>query len=308
MNAKRSAAILTIVSRGLVVAVLMAVLDGCGGERQDASRAGRSSDEPRGYVFTADWFGSNIPRWETLLAEFKGRPHIRYLEVGVYEGRSLFWMLDNIMTHPTSRLVAVDIFFDDYEQKFLDNLDASGAADRITVVKERGEYALKTLADESFDVIYLDGGHAANTVFAQAALAWQLLREGGLLILDDYRWSRNWPIDLRPELPINTFITAYSQELDVLQVGRDVVVRKVPRLCKQYYCSSFFDRYVYAWEERKLLTLDGSQEIELSDQERKLVESFLSSLRPGRVTPELTPAVRSDPVFERLSQRLQLDD
>ena len=51
--------------------------------------------------------------WSRVLAEFKGRPELTYLEVGVFEGKSVVWMLENILTDPSSKVTAVDIFPDE---------------------------------------------------------------------------------------------------------------------------------------------------------------------------------------------------
>ena len=103
----------------------------------------------------------------------------------------------------------------------------------------------KELPDNSFDIIYVDGGHAAQTVFAQAAITWQLLKIGGVLIFDDYQWRKGkWPIDLRPEMVIDTFLTAYSQELELLNRQRNVFVRKVKGSNKSTH-SKFFDKYLF---------------------------------------------------------------
>ena len=56
----------------------------------------------KNYNFSTDWFSMNIPLWKKLLKEFKGKPGVNYLEIGLFEGRSFFWMLENILTHPTS--------------------------------------------------------------------------------------------------------------------------------------------------------------------------------------------------------------
>ncbi len=58
--------------------------------------------------FTADWFSSHIPHWERLLRPLAGQP-IQALEIGSYEGRSAVWLLQEILTHPESRLTCVDI-------------------------------------------------------------------------------------------------------------------------------------------------------------------------------------------------------
>jgi hypothetical protein len=60
--------------------------------------------------FTVDWFSVHIPHWEVWLQKYKGKPDIRYLEIGSFQGRSLTWMLDNILTHETAKADAVDIW------------------------------------------------------------------------------------------------------------------------------------------------------------------------------------------------------
>ena len=35
------------------------------------------------YTFTTDWFTDRIPTWTRVLKEFKGKPDINYLEIGV---------------------------------------------------------------------------------------------------------------------------------------------------------------------------------------------------------------------------------
>ncbi len=44
------------------------------------------------------------------MAKYRGKPDVHYLEIGVHEGRALFWVLENIFTHPTSTLTGVDLF------------------------------------------------------------------------------------------------------------------------------------------------------------------------------------------------------
>ena len=55
------------------------------------------------YDFTEDWFTRNIPVWTKIFEQYKGKADIKYLEIGVAEGRSLMWMLENILPHPTSQ-------------------------------------------------------------------------------------------------------------------------------------------------------------------------------------------------------------
>jgi hypothetical protein len=58
--------------------------------------------------YTKNWHNEADKRLKHL-AKFAGHP-INVLEIGVHEGRSTCWMLDNIATHPESKIIAVDPF------------------------------------------------------------------------------------------------------------------------------------------------------------------------------------------------------
>src|SRR5262245_32266698 len=78
------------------------------------------------YTFTVNTFTPRIPSWTKHLSEFKGKPGISYLEIGTFEGRSVLWMVENIFTHPTSKLTIIDAFQEHNHKKLLANLSLSG--------------------------------------------------------------------------------------------------------------------------------------------------------------------------------------
>ena len=163
-------------------------------QEKDSQDIGQDSLEETEYIgkyhFSSDWFTNNIPRWKRILNRFKGKPNIHYLEIGVLEGRSLIWMLENILTHPTSKVTCIDIFPGNLKDRFFANLKISGFADKVTTITGRSQVELKRLFPESFDIIYIDGSHTADNVLADAVLSWSLLKKEGLLIFDDYLWEQ----------------------------------------------------------------------------------------------------------------------
>jgi len=95
------------------------------------------------YDFHKDWdyFTYNIPIWDIALSSYKGRPDLSYLEIGVLEGRSAVWMLENVLTHPTSKLTAIDLFVEvnrvsgeDIKQRFISNVKVAEAEGRTTLI------------------------------------------------------------------------------------------------------------------------------------------------------------------------------
>ena len=172
------------------------------------------------YEFTSDWFSPNIPVWEAALSSFKGKPDIRYLEIGLYEGSSALWMLENILTHPTARMTGLDIFDGRLKERYFANISLSGAADKVTTIIDYSQVALRKLPLDSFDIVYIDGSHDENDVFEDAALSWRLLKEGGILIFDDYRgWGETRPDQVTvPKVAIDGFYPLLSK-LAIREVG-----------------------------------------------------------------------------------------
>jgi predicted O-methyltransferase YrrM len=78
-----------------------------------------------------------------------------------------------------------------------------------------------------FDFIYIDGSHIARDVMADACMAWPLLKPKGLMVFDDYLWTPNARDILhRPKAAIDAFTNLFAEEVDIVHVGYQLVVRK----------------------------------------------------------------------------------
>ena len=255
------------------------------------------------YVLHASYFGGEDRHtiWAKILAPLQGRPHLRYLEIGVCEGGSLLWMLENVLTHPTARATGVDIFPGDSEKIFRYNLKLSGFADKVAVMKGFSRDRLKELPKESFDVIYIDGSHMAKDVMRDAVLSWELLKIQGLLIFDDYQYNLDLPAQFRPRTAIDAFLDSYGPSLEVVYRGYQVVVKKIIDPCpedKWWECSPV-GPYLYERMGNRLYTHDGNSPVELSSDELRLIQKM--ALNKNWET------LRSDPLFRSLNDRLQLE-
>lgn len=197
-----------------------------------AERGAPASPYRRDYEFTADWFTEHIPIWQQALASYAGRPNVQYLEIGVWEGRSAIWMLENVLTHPSSGMVAVDLWgagdAQVARQRWLANVERSGAADRVTTIQGFSQVELRKLALDRFDIIYIDGSHRAADTLEDAVLCWRLLKPGGVVIFDDYRWQAYLPISERPQKAIEDFYWYYRTAIETIHVEYQVIFRKKP--------------------------------------------------------------------------------
>lgn len=189
------------------------------------------------YRVTFDYVTPHVASWEKELAHLKDRPGVRALEVGCFEGQSACWWLNNILTHPTSRLTCVDQFATPmdtillrfYERNFDHNIAASGAAHKVTKLVGLSQVVLRALPQASFDFAYIDGSHKVGDVLQDAVLAWSLLEPGGIAIFDDYALDDGVAGGLQARVParaLDAFVSILGDGATVLRRDWQLVLRK----------------------------------------------------------------------------------
>ena len=185
--------------------------------------------------FTQDWFTARIAGLEPVLRLLEGRA-ARMLEIGSFEGLStcyFLWRLSDL------EVTCVDTFEGSAGLPSAVRSGLEGAFDRnielvdaSRVRKLRGDSRriLLDLAEEQsvFDLVYVDGSHRGLDVLVDAALSWQLLAAGGVVVFDDYRWSMlgDDPL-LRPGPAIDAFVGLVSVHGEVILHERQVALRKL---------------------------------------------------------------------------------
>jgi hypothetical protein len=207
-----------------------------------------------------DWFSNNIPSWQSWLGHLVGKPNLRALEIGSCEGRSVLWLMDNVLTDPTCELDCVDPFegagwadsgiaatyapLETAFRNFRGNIEQYG--NRVTHYRMRSDAFLRDRIQPEwflpedfgkpvYDFVYIDGSHLASDVLSDSVLSWPLLKPGGTLIWDDYRWCEaGMELEDCPQPAINAFLSAHRKKLvripDALGAanpGWQVCVRKV---------------------------------------------------------------------------------
>jgi predicted O-methyltransferase YrrM len=200
------------------------------------------------YLFTVDWFSPHILLWGNYLNHYKGKPNLRFLEIGSYQGRAAVWLLENILTHNSSSITCIDTFEGSVEhhEHFKDDIknlfetfshNMSRFGDKVKVMKNRSQVALKHLSicganlnkgdDGQFDFVYIDGDHRASSVMEDAVLSLPLLKQGGLMIFDDYLWTCSKKDIDDPKPAIDAFIHLYADKIKVLFINQQVIIRKL---------------------------------------------------------------------------------
>lgn len=182
-----------------------------------------------------NWFDSQKYNFENHLTRFKGKPNLKFLQVGTYTGDASDWLLSTILTDPTSTLTDIDTWqgSDEREHKAMDfdriyslYLKRMDKYENLMSIKGDSSYILPALR-EQYDFIYIDGDHTEKAVYRDANNAWALLKTEGILAFDDYLWGQDVHPELRPKLAIDKFLeekqgqyTLLSQDYQVWIVRR----------------------------------------------------------------------------------------
>jgi hypothetical protein len=175
------------------------------------------------YEFSRDWFTRNLPLFERYLVHLKNRP-CRLLEIGSYEGRSTTWLLDNIATHPSAVIDAVEL---QEHPQLRTNLTATGHAEKVRLHFGPSVVVLRTLPFDIFDFVYIDGCHWTVETLEDAVLAFRLAKSDAVVAFDDYLWDDPQQNEQgRPKEAVDAFLAIYADQIELLHRKYQVWTRK----------------------------------------------------------------------------------
>lgn len=182
-----------------------------------------------------NWFDSQKYNFENHLTRFRGKPNLKFLQVGTYTGDASDWLLSSILTDPTSTLTDIDTWqgSDEREHKAMDfdkiyslYLQRMDKYENLMSIKGDSSYILPSLR-ERYDFIYIDGDHTEKAVYRDANNAWTLLKSEGILAFDDYLWGRDLESEFTPKPAIDRFLEEKQGEYELLSQDYQVwIVRK----------------------------------------------------------------------------------
>jgi hypothetical protein len=129
------------------------------------------------------------------------------LEIGVFEGMSLCWMMQHVLTDPSSVSVGVDPwlptiklsleYMEGVRERAHHNLRPWIEQNRCTLSRCSSAVALRKmlhrgylgLHEGSVDICMIDGEHVPLLVCDDAKLVCRLLKPGGWMLFDDVEFS-----------------------------------------------------------------------------------------------------------------------
>lgn len=188
--------------------------------------------------FTTDWFTPQITSWLEVFSrngvlDNQSGP-LRGLEIGSWEGMSSLFLLRRF---PQLHLTCVDTWLGGGEHAFLPTLehvesrfDSNTADHSERITKWHGSSAsyFSTLTDdEMFDIVYVDGSHFVDDVLLDSLAGFRHLRDGGIIIFDDYQWHSYEGKKANPAAALNAFFRLKSREIELLSAGHQIIARRV---------------------------------------------------------------------------------
>jgi predicted O-methyltransferase YrrM len=114
------------------------------------------------------------------------------IEIGLAYGSSALAIGEALVS--VGRPGPAHLIIDPYQERFGNDgwtaITAAGLAKVCSLLTERSQLALPRLVSEGFiaDAAFVDGAHAFHNVFVDLYFLRELVRPGGLVVLDDCQW------------------------------------------------------------------------------------------------------------------------
>ncbi len=114
------------------------------------------------------------------------------VEIGLAYGVSALAIAEALITQRTRHAthLIIDAFQDQFGDAGWNAIEAAGLSGVCSLIRERSQLALPRLVAEGFiaDAAFVDGSHIFHNVFVDLAYLREIVRPGGLVILDDCEW------------------------------------------------------------------------------------------------------------------------
>ena len=182
-----------------------------------------------------NWFAGQQHNFEEHLAQFKGKSNLQFMQVGAFAGHASKWLLDNVLTDPSSILIDIDTWLgsDEKEHKAMnfsdvyeDYISRTSGYENCYAMRGDSRELMHTYEPDTFDFIYIDGDHNASAVLKDAEDAHKLIKNGGIIAFDDYLWHPETPLETRPQPAIDEFLLKYANKYKILTHSYQVWIQK----------------------------------------------------------------------------------
>jgi predicted O-methyltransferase YrrM len=144
------------------------------------------------------------------------------IEIGLAYGSSALAIAEALVAqdHADARHIIIDAYQHQFDDVGWEAIVSAGLGDVCTLVRERSQLALPRMVADGVvaDAAFVDGSHIFHNVFVDLYFLRELVRPGGLIVLDDCQWpsvatavayfelNTGWQ---RQEIDVETRLRAY---------------------------------------------------------------------------------------------------
>ena len=200
-------------------------------------------DHYENFSFIKKYFDKdNYP--ENPYPDFK----LTFLEIGVFEGRTSVWLIDNILNPEGSEIESGVLHCIDTELMEKTKFNLKQHIDNLIFYHES---SINTLIDMihnkffRFDFIYVDGDHNACGLLQDLILSWKMFKIGGIMLIDDYEmetldpwfyvshkeFADNPRLQFtHPRIAIDAFLNIYRGQYEIVINNYQIGLKKVAEL------------------------------------------------------------------------------
>lgn len=114
------------------------------------------------------------------------------IEIGLAYGSSALAIAEALVSqgHRAAKHLIIDPYQGRFHDAGLEAIAAAGLSDLCTLLVERSQLALPRLVSERVvaDAAFVDGSHVFHNVFVDLYFLRELVRPGGVIVVDDCQW------------------------------------------------------------------------------------------------------------------------
>ena len=180
-----------------------------------------------------DWSTIHHKHWDVIINNnIDVTKSLIVIEVGCFEGRSTIWFADKLLTNPYSHIYCIDTWeggeevkrvklnfnMDQVKLNFIQNISLHPRSNQISLKQStslQGLIDLLPVHKNKVDFIYLDGSHTQKDTLMDLVLALNLIKVGGMIVVDDYMNNmRTGDVLLRPKHAVDFVVKTFNDEVN----------------------------------------------------------------------------------------------
>jgi hypothetical protein len=185
---------------------------------------------PNWFVITAQ------ANFEKYLDSYKNKENLNFLQIGAYKGDASIWLINNVLTKETSTLLDIDTWLGSNEPihktfnwNDIENIYDNKIKKHKNIIKNKIDSAVffdKNNKD-IYDFIYVDSDNNPHLVYNDCFNSWKLLKRGGLLAINDYKWiPESGDLFQSPMVGIDLFLNDIKGKYEIIEKSYQVWIKK----------------------------------------------------------------------------------